>query len=131
LKSKLLKSPGSVESDVAREAVPDQNRVTSTDRTLIHRFPRRQRGVRVNTVTSELGGEKIDIIEWNEDPAKSSRSLSPAKVISIELKERRGSCDSSRSQMTNSRSPSKRRTERSPRRKAYRLENRHSVVRQQ
>jgi N utilization substance protein A len=26
-----------------------------------------QRGVRVSTVTSELGGEKIDIIEWSED----------------------------------------------------------------
>lgn len=45
-----------------------------------------QRGVRVNTVTSELGGEKIDIIEWNEDPAKFiEEALSPAKVISIEL----------------------------------------------
>jgi N utilization substance protein A len=46
-----------------------------------------QRGVRVNTVTSELGGEKIDIIEWQEDVAKFiEESLSPAKVISIELK---------------------------------------------
>lgn len=46
-----------------------------------------QRGVRVNTVTSELGGEKIDIIEWQEDPAKFiEEALSPAKVISIELK---------------------------------------------
>ncbi len=46
-----------------------------------------QRGVRVNTVTSELGGEKIDIIEWVEDPAKFiEEALSPAKVISIELK---------------------------------------------
>ena len=27
-----------------------------------------QRGVRVNTVISELGGEKIDIIEWAENP---------------------------------------------------------------
>jgi N utilization substance protein A len=46
-----------------------------------------QRGVRVNTVTSELGGEKIDIIEWHEDHAKFiEEALSPAKVISIELK---------------------------------------------
>lgn len=45
-----------------------------------------QRGVRVNTVTSELGGEKIDIIDWNEDPAKFiEESLSPAKIMSIEL----------------------------------------------
>ena len=46
-----------------------------------------QRGVRVNTVTSELGGEKIDIIEWVEDSAKFiEEALSPAKVISIDLK---------------------------------------------
>jgi N utilization substance protein A len=36
---------------------------------------------------SELGGEKIDIIEWNEDSAKFiEEALSPAKVISIEIK---------------------------------------------
>ena len=47
-----------------------------------------QRGVRVNTVTSELGGEKIDIIEWSEDPAKFIEdSLSPAKVLSVKLNE--------------------------------------------
>jgi N utilization substance protein A len=46
-----------------------------------------QRGVRVNTVSSELGGEKIDIIEWQEDAAKFiEEALSPAKTISIELK---------------------------------------------
>jgi N utilization substance protein A len=46
-----------------------------------------QRGVRVSTVMSELGGEKIDIIEWNEDSAKFiEEALSPAKVISIEIK---------------------------------------------
>lgn len=45
-----------------------------------------QRGVRVNTVTSELHGEKIDIIEWNEDPARFiEESLSPAKIESIVL----------------------------------------------
>jgi N utilization substance protein A len=44
-----------------------------------------QRGVRVSTVMSELGGEKIDIIEWDEKPATFiEHSLSPAKVISIE-----------------------------------------------
>ena len=43
-----------------------------------------QRGVRVSTVMSELGGEKIDVIEWNEDPAKFiEEALSPAKIISI------------------------------------------------
>lgn len=45
-----------------------------------------QRGVRVSTVTSELSGEKIDIVEWNDDPALFiEESLSPAEVISIEL----------------------------------------------
>ncbi len=37
---------------------------------------------------SELRGEKIDVIEWNEDPKKFiEEALSPAKVMSIELKE--------------------------------------------
>lgn len=46
------------------------------------------RGVRVSTITSELGGEKIDIIEWSEDPKKFiEESLSPAKVLSISLEE--------------------------------------------
>jgi len=47
-----------------------------------------QRGVRVSTVMSELGGEKIDIIEWS-DNTKSfiEDSLSPAKIISVSLDE--------------------------------------------
>ncbi|MDE2071201.1 MAG: transcription termination/antitermination protein NusA [Patescibacteria group bacterium] len=45
-----------------------------------------QRGVRVSTVTSELGGEKIDIVEWSEDPkAFIEEALSPARVLSVEL----------------------------------------------
>jgi N utilization substance protein A len=45
-----------------------------------------QRGVRVSTVTSELGGEKIDIIEWNEDPkAFIEEAISPARVIEVSL----------------------------------------------
>ncbi|HLM84021.1 MAG TPA: transcription termination factor NusA, partial [Candidatus Bathyarchaeia archaeon] len=40
-----------------------------------------QKGTRVQAVIDELGGEKIDIIEWNEDAAKFiSNALSPAKV---------------------------------------------------
>lgn len=47
-----------------------------------------QRGVRVTTVMSELGGEKIDIIEWSADPKKFIEdALSPAKVISVEINE--------------------------------------------
>jgi len=45
-----------------------------------------QRGVRVSTVMSELGGEKIDIIEWSDDQKKFIEdALSPAKVGSVEL----------------------------------------------
>jgi N utilization substance protein A len=47
-----------------------------------------QRGVRVSTVMSELGGEKIDIIEWAEDISQFIEdSLSPAKVIEVVLDE--------------------------------------------
>jgi N utilization substance protein A len=47
-----------------------------------------QRGVRVNTVMSELGGEKIDIIEWSEKPSEFiEEALSPAKVINIRINE--------------------------------------------
>ncbi len=48
-----------------------------------------QKGTRVNTITNELSGEKIDIIPWSEDPKQFvSNSLSPAKVISIEIDEK-------------------------------------------
>lgn len=47
-----------------------------------------QRGVRVSTVMSELGGERIDIIEWNEDSREFIReALSPATPIEVELNE--------------------------------------------
>lgn len=47
-----------------------------------------QKGTRVQAVIDELGGEKIDIIEWNDDPAKFiSNALSPAKVLRAELDE--------------------------------------------
>lgn len=47
-----------------------------------------QRGVRVSTVMSELGGEKIDIIEWSENPAIFiEESLSPAKVVEVSTNE--------------------------------------------
>jgi N utilization substance protein A len=45
-----------------------------------------QRGVRVSTVMSELGGEKIDIIEWSPDPAEFVEdALSPAQVLDIKV----------------------------------------------
>lgn len=47
-----------------------------------------QRGVRVSTVTSELGGEKIDIVEWSADPkAFIEEALSPARTVSMDLDE--------------------------------------------
>lgn len=47
-----------------------------------------QRGVRVSTVMSELGGEKIDIIEWSADAKQFVEdALSPAKVISVDVNE--------------------------------------------
>jgi len=49
-----------------------------------------QKGTRVQTVINELSGEKIDIIEWSEDPVKFiSQSLSPAKVINVEVDKNR------------------------------------------
>ena len=47
-----------------------------------------QKGVRVNTVTMELKGEKIDIIPWSEDPKTFvTNALSPAKVLAIKIDE--------------------------------------------
>ena len=47
-----------------------------------------QRGVRVATVMGELGGEKIDIIEWSEEPVEFIEgALSPAKVLDVEINE--------------------------------------------
>lgn len=46
------------------------------------------RGSRVNSIISEVGGEKIDIIPWHEDTLEFiARSLLPAKVVMIEAKE--------------------------------------------
>ncbi|MBU4374990.1 transcription termination factor NusA [Patescibacteria group bacterium] len=48
-----------------------------------------QKGARIQTIISELGGEKIDIIEYDEDRKKFiSNSLSPAKVLSVEINEK-------------------------------------------
>ena len=45
-----------------------------------------QRGTRVMAVINELGGEKIDIIEYSEDPEKYIiNSLSPAKVLEVKI----------------------------------------------
>jgi N utilization substance protein A len=45
-----------------------------------------QRGTRVMAISNELGQEKIDIIEWSEDPARFIASaLSPATVEEVEI----------------------------------------------
>lgn len=47
-----------------------------------------QKGTRVQAIIDELGGEKIDIIEWNDDIEKFvTAAMSPAKVVSVEIME--------------------------------------------
>ncbi len=47
-----------------------------------------QRGSRIQTIISELSGEKVDIILWDENPAKFiTNSLSPAKVVDVKTDE--------------------------------------------
>lgn len=47
-----------------------------------------QSGARVNVVVNELRGEKIDIINWSEDPKKFiAAALSPSKVLSVVVNE--------------------------------------------
>src|SRR5437762_6465567 len=46
------------------------------------------RGTRIQVISRELRGEKIDIIEWSNDPASFvARALSPAKVSSVTIAE--------------------------------------------
>lgn len=47
-----------------------------------------QKGSRVQTVMAELGGEKIDIIEYDDDSVKFiANALSPAKILNVQLNE--------------------------------------------
>ena len=47
-----------------------------------------QKGTRVQAVIDEIGGEKIDIIEWSDDiETLIASALSPAKVVKVEVKE--------------------------------------------
>jgi len=49
-----------------------------------------QKGVRVQAVINELNGEKIDVIQWNEDPAKFiAAALSPAENVKVKLDEKK------------------------------------------
>ena len=45
-----------------------------------------QRGARVNNIVEVLGGEKIDIVKYSEDPAEFvAAALAPANVLSVEI----------------------------------------------
>ena len=47
-----------------------------------------QKGIRIQNIINELNGEKIDVIEWNEDPAIFiSAALLPAQVMAVDIKE--------------------------------------------
>ena len=47
-----------------------------------------QKGIRIQNIINELNGEKIDDIEWNEDPSiYISAALLPAKVLAVDIKE--------------------------------------------
>ena len=47
-----------------------------------------QKGIRIQNIINELNGEKIDVIEWHEDPAAYiAESLLPAKVMAVDIKE--------------------------------------------
>ncbi len=46
------------------------------------------RGVRIQSIVNELGGEKIDVIEWSPDPPVFiAKALSPARVLTVHLEE--------------------------------------------
>ena len=47
-----------------------------------------QKGVRIQNVINELHGEKIDVIEWNEDPSiYIASALLPAQILAVDIKE--------------------------------------------
>lgn len=47
-----------------------------------------QRGTRIMAVINELGGEKIDVIEWQKDPEKFiANALSPAKISEVTVED--------------------------------------------
>lgn len=49
-----------------------------------------QKGVRVQAVISELGGEKLDVIPWTESPAELiAAALSPAEKVAVSLEEKK------------------------------------------
>lgn len=62
-----------------------------------------QRGTRVQTIIAEIGGEKIDIIQYEDDPVRFIiNALSPAKVLSVQLshEEKRASAEVKEDQLS-------------------------------
>ena len=48
-----------------------------------------QRGTRIMAVINELGGEKIDVIPWDEKPEKFiANALAPAKIVNVQVEEK-------------------------------------------
>ena len=46
------------------------------------------RGIRIQNIVNELGGERIDVVQWDADPARFvANSLSPAQVIKVRVTE--------------------------------------------
>ena len=47
-----------------------------------------QKGIRIQNIINELNGEKIDVIEWHEDPSTFiAEALLPAKVMAVDARE--------------------------------------------
>jgi N utilization substance protein A len=82
-------SSGTVEiKSIAREAGSRSKIAVSTNEERVDPIGSMigQKGTRVQAVINELAGEKIDIVQWSEDPAEFiSASLSPAKVIDVQI----------------------------------------------
>ena len=76
--------------DIAREAGSRTKVAVATNDDMIDPIGSciGQRGTRIQTIIRELGGEKVDIVLWSDQDAQYiSNALSPAKVMSVELKE--------------------------------------------
>ena len=89
-------------------------------------------GQRVRNVMSELHGEKIDIVDWSEDPAELvAHALSPARVTQGRDRRRRGAVGAGdRARLPALAGDRQGGPERPPRRPAHRLADRHPLRRE-
>lgn len=87
------------------------------------------KGVRVNAVVAELGGEKIDVIEYCDDPIEYiARALSPAQVLMVSISEEEKNGKSYRPRRKTFACNRQKRSKRSSCGKTYRLEDRRQTV---